>query len=114
MKSLFITITSIVTLLFFSSCEKKESKLIISQSPDNKLEISVSGVSYSSFDPWVVSISVNKVGDKEQIATVIQEIMAEEISKKSVNFDWMNNASCQIRFTQSDGSIIKVPVTVQL
>jgi len=114
MKNLILTTTSIIALLFFCSCEKKNSPLLISQSPDKKLEISVKATTYSVFDPWVVSISVNQVGNKNQIATVTQEVMAEAITNKSVKFNWVNDASCQVIFTQTDGTVIKVPVSVQL
>jgi len=107
---------SLITLVFisqfiFTSCEKKQSNIITSQSADEKLKISIQAERYTSLDPWLVSIVLY---DKDNtIATAKQEIQAEEISERNVNFTWSNTSSCTIKFTQTDGSQIKVPVTVE-
>ncbi len=107
---------SLITLVFVSqfilmSCEKKQSDIFTSQSPDEKLEISIQAERYTSLDPWTVSIVL--YNSESTIATAKQEITAESISPSNVKFNWSNDSSCNIKFTQTDGSIIRVPVTVE-
>ena len=59
MKILILRTILLITLFTFLSCEQKKSELISSVSPDEKLEISIDAITYSSFDPWVVSIRVS-------------------------------------------------------
>ena len=114
MKNLILTTILLSTLFTFSSCEQKKSELISTQSPDKKLEISIEAVTYSSFDPWVVSISVSQVGSTKQVARVTQEIVADAITENTVKFNWINNRFCQVIFHQANGSVIRVPVRIEL
>jgi len=109
---------SIITIVFISqlilmSCEKKTSQALVSQSPDQKLEISIQAERYTSLDPWMVSITLNQINPKERIATVSQEIMASKIDTENVSFNWVDNSSCQLTFTQTDGSVVNVPVRIE-
>jgi hypothetical protein len=109
---------SIIALVFISqfilmSCEKKVSDTLSSQSPNEKFEISISASRYTSLDPWAVSITLNNLESKEKIATVSQEIQAEVIDTDNVKFNWVGDSSCELLFTQADGTVIKVPVRVE-
>jgi len=114
MKNLITSAFIIMALSFLTSCSKKESEQIISQSPNQKIEILVKATTYSMFDPWSVSISVRQVGHERLVASVTQEIMSKEITQENVKFEWVNDTQCKLRITQTDGSIIKVPISVEL
>ena len=109
---------SLITLVFISqfilmSCEQKVSENLVSQSPNEKLEISIVATRYTSLDPWAVSITLNNTETGEKIASVNQEIQAEKIDAENVTFNWVGETSCELLFTQADGSVIKVPVKIE-
>ncbi len=108
-KSIYYSL--LLSLLFLvSACSSEKSELITSTSEDGKMVISVQGSRYSSMDPYNVKISV-AINDKTIDAST--EVYADKFDESIVDFNWKDNRNCVVNFTQRDGKITSVPVSIQ-
>lgn len=97
----------ILSLVFLSSCSGKlDTDVLESTSEDGKMTVSVKGSRKTSVDPFLVTISAT--GFKKSATT---QIHAGDLTAENVKFDWKNNQTCVITFTQRDGEKVTVPVS---
>lgn len=101
----------LLSLLFLlNSCTPEESELITSTSEDGEMIVSVQGSRYSSMDPFNVKITV-AVNDKTIEAST--EVYADKLDATNVDFNWQDNRNCVVNFTQRDGKVNSVPISIQ-
>ncbi len=86
---------------FLSSCGSTQTQELVSQSSDKSGQIKVSGARSSSFDPFKTNIII--IG-YNQSDTLMTEIYAKDLTNENVTFNWSDNSSCVLTFTQQDNS----------
>lgn len=96
-------------LLFLTSCKQESSKLFESKSSDGQIVVIAQGKRYFSADPWKVDINMTV---KEKTRTAEIEIQAGELTDENVKFTWKSENECIISFTQRNGEVVSVPISV--
>lgn len=97
-------------LFLLNSCNPEESELITSTSEDGEMIVSVQGNRYSSMDPFKVNITV---AVNEKTAEASTEVYADKLDATNVDFNWKSDRVCIVNFTERDGSVNAVPVSIE-
>ena len=98
-KSFYFLCLLLACIMF--SCGVTQTQELISESSDKSNQIKISGKRATSFDPFQTSIIINGYGQSD---TLITEIFANDLNKKTIAFSWADNNTCTVVFTQQDDS----------
>ena len=93
----------ICILVAFPSCNSTTFATIESTSPNGKVKVKVDGKREIPFDPIKTEISVKAYDFKE--GKLKFEIMADDLSKDKVKFEWEDDNNCIISIEGSDKNI---------
>lgn len=92
----------LILLFLFSACNYPTAASMERISPSGKVKVDIEANRTLTTDPWKVVIKIKAYSFKEGQLTT--EIVAKNIDNKTVNFNWFEESSADITFTQSDGS----------
>lgn len=93
----------VVMLVLLSSCDYPTTAHMERLSPSGKVKVDIEANRVLPTDPWKVIIKIKAYSFKEgQLST---EVVAKNIDNKTVNFNWFEESSADITFTQKDGSV---------
>ena len=106
----YLIVFSFISVLFLTACKQESSPVFETKSADDKITVNVQGTRSSSLDPWNVAVNMI-VNEKTQTASI--EVYAEELNDKNVQFSWTSESQCIVTFTQRDGQVVSVPITVE-
>ncbi|WMJ73566.1 hypothetical protein RCC89_10395 [Cytophagaceae bacterium ABcell3] len=98
----------IVFALFLSACTEKSVE-IVEQSPEQNVEIRITGVKPTMVDPFNVSINVKGYGSDETVTT---EIHSSELDSENVKFEWVSENECFFTFIQQDNTIRRMHLLI--
>lgn len=83
------------------------------KSVKNDLEIVVQAERYVVADPWMVTVTLT-INDKEGSTVSTQrEVVASDITEKDVEFNWVNDNTCNVKINQMNGVPAIIPVKVE-
>ena len=102
MKNLFALLFFAFTIAI-SSCGSKTSATIESTSANGKVKVTVEGTRSISFDPFKTKITVKAYEFKE--GKLMFEIMAGDLNKQNVKFNWQDDNNCTITIEESDKNV---------
>jgi hypothetical protein len=100
----------IFVLLTLMSCNNPVSTSLENKSPDGKTLISIKADKENPLMPFTVNMNV-KSGDIPEGGLQF-EIGAKVLDDSNVKFDWSDNQTCVISFTQGDGDVRKFDLKV--
>ena len=92
------------------SCNNPISTSLDNKSPDGKTVITIKADKENPLMPFIVNMNV-KSGNVPEGGLQF-EIGAKVLNETNVKFDWSDNQTCVISFTQGDGDIRKFDLKV--
>ncbi len=87
--------------LMMVSCFTPKEAAVSHQYHDGKVTIQVTAVKDEMVGPWKVTMKFKVYNFDESKMDVL--VYTDEISDKTVTFDWRDETTCIINFQQSDG-----------
>lgn len=100
MKTIYLILIALLATTV--ACNSITSVPLEKTSSSGKVKVTIESERLTSVDPWKVAIKIKAYDFEEgQLAT---EVMSREISDKTVKFDWVDESSAYIVFTQTDGT----------
>lgn len=91
------------TFLALASCNYPTNASIERISPSGKVKVNIEGSRLTGVEPWRVNMKVKAYDFKEgQLST---EISSHYLDDKTVQFNWFEESSADITFTQTDGTV---------
>jgi hypothetical protein len=97
MKPLFVLFLIAVSI---SSCNDKTSATVESTSSNGKVKVKVEGKRSNVFDAFKTEITVSAYNFKN--GKLIFEIMAGDLNKENVKFNWQDDNNCLITIEERD------------
>lgn len=94
-------IVLIALSLFVVACFKPKEAAVSHQYHDGKVQINVTAIKDELVGPWKVTMKFKVYNFDESKMEVL--VYSDEISDKTVSFNWENETTCIISFQQSDG-----------
>jgi len=100
----------ITSILGFQSCQSEESQPLVSTSEDQELVITVKGSRPNALEPFRADIQASI---EEHSFDSFVEVYADKLDESNVKFVWKDNRHCVIQFTQRDGVVVPVPISIE-
>jgi hypothetical protein len=95
-----LPVIALICMLVLTACQPK-TVTINDESPNKKVNITVTANRTASLEPWKVQINVKAYDFKP--GSLEFEIESGDINDKTVKFDWKDDRNCVISIDQPDG-----------
>jgi hypothetical protein len=95
-----LTVLILWAAIACTSCNRRTSARLENTSPNQKVHTVITATRASAVDPWIVVLNV-KAYDFQK-GDLKFEIYADELNDQSVKFNWKDDQTCLITFTERD------------
>lgn len=100
----------LMSMFGFQSCKSEESEPLVSMSEDQELVITVKGSRPNAMEPFRADIQASI---EEHSFDSFVEVYVDKFDAENVKFVWKDNRHCVIQFTQRDGVVLPVPISIE-